>query len=164
MALGTECKSVKLNNKEIIKSSFNGLKTQLKEITMRKAVTFIYSAILISLLSITSVLAEDVNSRKNFAVIWTIDTNDAGLFNDTIADHSKKVLELWKDGVIENVYIDSEKTHDVVHKGDVARVMFFIKAKTDKEAKMLLDDMPLVTNKVATYSLYPAGTLWLKQF
>jgi hypothetical protein len=42
--------------------------------------------------------------------------------------------------------------------------MFFIKAKTDKEAKTILDETPLVQKKVATYTLHTVGTLWLKQF
>lgn len=112
----------------------------------------------------SSAHAEETQSRKTFAVTWSIDTNDATLFNNAIAAHATKVLELWEDGVVENVYLDGEKTHDVVHKGDTARVMFFIKAKTEADAQKILNGMPLVKKKVASYTLHPVGTLWLKQF
>ena len=42
--------------------------------------------------------------------------------------------------------------------------MFFLKAKTDEEARKILNDMPLVKNKVAKYTLNSVGILWLKQF
>lgn len=67
-------------------------------------------------------------------------------------------------GLVEKVYIDTEKNHNALSKGDPARVMFFIKAKTDAEAKKVLDELPLVKKKVAVYNLLPVGTLWLKQF
>ncbi len=130
----------------------------------KKLLTYICSIMLLGFFSISSVFAEDTDSRTTYAVEWSIDTDDAGLFNNTIAAHSTEVLELWKNGIIENVYIDSKKTHDLVHKGDTARVMFFIKAKTAEAAKKILDEMPLVEKKVATYTLHPVGTLWLKQF
>ena len=85
-------------------------------------------------------------------------------FNQAIAEQATKTLELWTIGTIENVYFDAEKIHDVVNKGDVARVMFFIKAKTDGEAKEILDEMPLVKKKVAKYTLHRVGMLWLTQF
>lgn len=130
----------------------------------KKLLTYICSIMLLGFFSISTAFAEGTDARTTYAVVWSIDTNDAELFNNTIAVHSKKILELWKDGVIENVYIDSEKSHDVVRKGDTAKVMFFIKAKTDKEAKAILDETPLVQKKVATYTLHTVGTLWLKQF
>jgi hypothetical protein len=102
--------------------------------------------------------------RKTYAVIWSIDTDDAGLFNNTIAAHSTEVLELWKNGIVENVYIDSSITHDVVHKGDTARVRFFIKAKSEIKAKKRVDVMPLVTQKAAVYTLHSVGGLWLTQY
>jgi len=129
-----------------------------------KIITYICSIALLSFFSISSAFAENTDARTTYAVVWSIDTDDAELFNNAIFAHSKEVLELWKNGTIENVYIDSKKTHEIVKKGDTARVMFFIKAKTDGEAKKILDEMPLVKKKVAIYTLYPVGTLWLKQF
>lgn len=130
----------------------------------KKLLTYICSIMLLGFFSISTAFAEGTDARTTYAVVWTIETDDAALFNNTIAAHSTEVLELWKNGVIENVYIDSNKTHDVVHKGDTARVMFFIKAKSDEAAKKILDGMPLVEKKVATYTLHTVGTLWLKQF
>ena len=123
-----------------------------------------YSIILLCFFSIPSVYAEEEDMRNTYAVVWTIDTNDSELFNDTINAQGTKLLELWTNGVVENVYLDTKKSHQIVRKGDIARVMFFLKAKTDEEATKILDGMPLVKKKVAKYSLNSVGILWLKQF
>lgn len=130
----------------------------------KKLLTYTCSIMLLCFISLPSVYAEDFDMRNTYAVVWTIDTDDAELFNHTIAAQATKTLELWTNGILENVYLDVKKRHDVVNKGDVARVMFFIKAKTDGEAKKILDDMPLVKKKAAKYTMYPVGVLWLKQF
>jgi len=130
---------------------------------MRK-ILFTYSFVLLSLFSISSVYAEDFDIRNTYAVVWTIDTDDDELYKHTLAAQSTKMLELWTSGILENVYLDNKKTDEVVHKGYVGKVMFFIKAKTKEEAKKILDEMPLVKKKVAKYDLYPVGILWLKQF
>ena len=122
------------------------------------------SIILLCFFSVSKVNAEEINMRNTYAVSWIIDTNNSELLNDTINLQGAKLLELWTDGVVENVYLDTKKSHQVVHKGDVARVMFFLKAQTDKEAKKILDEMPLVKNKVAKYTLNSVGILWLKQY
>jgi hypothetical protein len=129
-----------------------------------KPVTYILSAMLTFVFLMSSAYAEDTDSRNTYAVVWTIDTDDNELFHSTIGDHSAKVLQLWRDGIVENVYIDSENKHGVLSKGDPARVMFFIKSDTDLEAKKILNETPLVKKKIAKYTLYPVGSLWLKQF
>lgn len=129
-----------------------------------RSTAYIFSMMMTLVFMVSSAHAEDTNSRNTYAVVWTIDTENVELFNSTIGLHSTKVLELWRDGIVENVYIDTNNKHDVLHKGDPARVMFFIKAKTEVEAKAILDELPLVKNKVAIYNLLPVGTLWLTQF
>lgn len=130
----------------------------------QKLLTYTCSILLLFCFLAPSVNAEGFDVRNRYAVVWTIDTDDAGLFNQAIAEQATKTLELWTNGTIENVYFDAEKIHDVVNKGDAARVTFFIKAKTDGEAKEILDEMPLVKEKVAKYTLHRVGMLWLTQF
>jgi hypothetical protein len=130
---------------------------------MRK-ILFSCSFVLLSLFSISSVYADDIDTQNTYAVMWTIDTNDTDLFKNTLVDQVPKMLALWKNGTLENVYLDNKNPEVTVHKGDVGKVMFFIKAKTEKEARQILDELPLVEKKVATYDLYPVGVLWLKQF
>lgn len=129
-----------------------------------KILTYICSVILLGVVSVSPAFAADKEPRNTYAVVWSINTDDAAFFNNTIATQATKVLELWQEGVIENVYIDSTVTHDEVHKGDTARVMFFIKADSDAAAKKILDETPLVKEQAATYTLHPVGTLWLKQY
>jgi hypothetical protein len=131
---------------------------------INKSATFILSVMMTLVFLMPSAYADDTNARNTYAVIWTIDTDDVELFNSTVGLHSTKVLEMWSAGIVENVYIDTDKNHDALSKGDPARVMFFIKAKTEAEAKKILDELPLAKKKVAVYNLLPVGTLWLKQF
>ena len=129
-----------------------------------KSATYILSIMMAFAVLIPSAYAEDTNARNTYAVVWTIDTEDEELFNSTIGLHSTSVLELWRDGIVENVYIDTANKHDDLHKGDPARVMFFIKATSDAEAKKILNELPLVKKNVATYNLLPVGSLWLTKF
>lgn len=122
------------------------------------------SLIFLSFFSISNAHSEGIDIRNTYAVSWVIDTNDSERFNNTINKQGEKLLDLWKAGVVENVYLDTKKSHQVVHKGDIARVMFFLKAKTEQEAINILDEMPLVKNKVAKYTINSVGILWLKQF
>lgn len=130
---------------------------------MRK-ILFTYLFVLLNLFSISSVNAEEADMRNTYAVMWTIDTNDTILFKNTLVDQTQEMLALWQNGTLENVYLDNKKIEDTVQKGEVGKVMFFIKAKTETEARQVLDELPLVEKKVATYNLYPVGVLWLKQF
>lgn len=129
-----------------------------------KRLLLICSLLILSIFTISSVHAGEADMRNTYAVTWTIDTNDTMLFKDTIAEQMQKMLTLWKDGIIENVYLDNKKSEDTVHVGDVGKVMFFIKAKTEEEAKIVLNELPLVKKKVAKYQLLPVGVLWLTQY
>jgi hypothetical protein len=131
---------------------------------INKSAAYIFSIMMAFVVLMPSAYAEDANSRNTYAVVWTIDTEDSELFHSAISEHSAEVLQLWRDGTVENVYIDSENKHDDLRKGDPARVMFFIKAKTDVDAKKILDELPLVKNKVAIYTLHPVGALWLTKY
>ncbi|AAZ27386.1 MULTISPECIES: hypothetical protein [Colwellia] len=129
-----------------------------------KKLLLTYSLVLLSLFSMTSIHASEADMRNTYAVTWTIETNDTRLFQHTINEQMTKMLKLWGEGILENVYLDNKKDEVSVHKGDVGKVMFFIKAKTEEEAKSVLDTMPLVKNNVASYQLRLAGVLWLKQY
>lgn len=130
----------------------------------KSVIGFVFSFVLLGFASLNPALADDSESRMTYAVAWTVDTDDAELFNSAVAMQATKVLELWKEGLIENVYIDGEKDHGSVQKGDAARVLFFVKADSEDAAKAVLDELPLVQEKAATYTLTPVGALWLKQY
>lgn len=122
------------------------------------------SLLLLSFFSMSSAHASDADMRNTYMVTWTIETNDTNLFKNTLNEHMAKVLDLWANGTVENVYLDNKKEEVSVHKGDVGKVIFFIKAKTEKEAKAVLNELPLVKKNVASYQLTTAGVLWLKQY
>ncbi len=129
-----------------------------------KKLLLTFSLILLSFFSISSVNASDADMRNTYMVTWTIETHDTDLFTDTLNEHMPKMLDLWVNGTVENVYLDNKKSEVSVHKGDVGKVVFFIKAKTEKEAQNVLNELPLVKKKVASYQLTLVGVLWLKQY
>lgn len=129
-----------------------------------KKILLTVSLVLLSLFSISSVQASDADMRNTYMVTWTIETHDTNLFKNTLNDHMAKVLDLWVNGTVENVYLDNKKSEVNIHKGDVGKVIFFIKAKNEKEAQSVLDELPLVKKEVASYQLTLAGVLWLKQY
>lgn len=108
--------------------------------------------------------AVSTDLRNSYAVVWTVITNDTALYNDLMADQSAELLKLWKEGMIENVYLDNKDTSNVVSIGGKAKVIFFIKAETVTAAENILNTMPFVKARVAMYSLFPVGILWLKQY
>lgn len=129
-----------------------------------KKLLLTYSLVLLSLFSMTAAHATDADMRKTYMVTWTIETNNTDLFKDTMNEHMTQVLDLWKNGIVENVYLDNKKAELTVHKGDVGKVIYFIKAETEQEAQSMLNKLPLVKKKVASYQLTLAGVLWLKQY
>lgn len=109
-------------------------------------------------------LADDFDMRNTYLVIWTPTTTDNELLKETKAEQSTSLLELWQAGIIENVYFNNKKENKEREFGDKGKVVFFIKADTEDDAKKILETMPFVEKKIATYTLSPVGILWLKQF
>lgn len=120
--------------------------------------------VFIALLAQKLFAEEDFDMRHSYAVVWTVNSGTSELYSNTLADQASSVLELWKAGAVENVYLDNKVSVKEIDKGDSSRVVFFIKAETEADAKKMLDAMPFVNEKVATYELFPVGILWLKQY
>lgn len=98
-------------------------------------------------------------NQETFAVVWEWSTGDRQLVNDNLASQATQLMDLWREGVVENVYFnaDSKFTDDK----PLPNVVFFIKAKNENEAKQTLNQMVFVKKSIAQYTLYPVGTLWL---
>ena len=124
-----------------------------------------FFALLLSLTTVFSmnIHAEEQDLQNNFAVVWTYTTSDSDMIKDNLADQANALLDLWKQGVVENVYMNREINEDVDPKTK-RTVTFFIKAETPEEAGKVLDEMPFVQKKIAQYQLFPVGFLWLKTY
>ncbi len=114
----------------------------------------------LSLSAFSSVYAEEQVFENNFAVIWSFTSLDRDLINNNVAEQAAQTIDLWKQGIIENVYMDPEAKS--VSEEQITRITFFIKADTRKDAQTILDDMVFVQKKIAEYNLFKVGFLWLK--
>jgi len=97
--------------------------------------------------------------RQNYAVVWNWLTSEKEIFADAMLTVSEEMQKLWEEDVIENSYFNN-----AYNKEDIKifpNVSFFIKAKTEKEARGILDELTLVKLALADYSIFPVGTKWL---
>lgn len=105
-----------------------------------------------------SMLATEVGIQ-NFAVIWKWTTNNVDLVNDNVLTISKEFDNLWRKGVIENAYYNSNAKHDKFE--HFPNISFFIKAKSVEDVKTKLNELTVVKKGIAFYQIFPVGHLWL---
>ena len=98
-------------------------------------------------------------NQETFAVVWDWSTGDREAVNSNLASQATQLLDLWRKGIVENVYLntDAKLTDDE----PMPNVIFFIKAKDEQAAKGILNETVFVENSIAQYKLYPVGKLWL---
>ena len=104
--------------------------------------------------------AESQQHGNKYLVVWDFISNQTA-FQQRIQEQAQVLLELWKQGLVENVYLNvgnrqSQKRDDAV--------VFFVKSKDEDEAHEILSRLPFIKHDVVSYKLYPVGILWLKQF
>ncbi|MEO1261751.1 MAG: hypothetical protein AAFZ15_23305 [Bacteroidota bacterium] len=97
--------------------------------------------------------------QTNFAVIWTWTTTKPDLVTYHLPTIADELSNLWKNDVIENAYFDAEAKDDKL--GHFANVAFFLKAPSTTEARLILNELTVVKQGIATYTLHPVGLLWL---
>ncbi len=91
---------------------------------------------------------------SSFVAVWNTDYKPE---RTMVIGQNEKVMDLWNEGKIENIYFDIEGTQKENDKTDF---VFFVNANTEKEAKAIIDPLPFVRNTVASYKLYPVGIFW----
>ncbi len=80
-------------------------------------------------------------------------------FDERLSEQAGSLLKLWKEGKIENVYLDPKPTdREGKHIGTVA---FFVRAATPADAHAVLAEMPFVKDRIVTYQLDEVGAFWL---
>ena len=120
---------------------------------------FVIGSLLALSLLFNAANAEEKDLRNTFAVVWNFVSADKDLINNNLADQAAETLALWKQGTIENVYMNTEaQTADL---GKMTNVTYFIKAKDREAATLILDQQTFVKKQIAEYQLFPVGFLWL---
>ncbi len=106
--------------------------------------------------------AEDLSEViNNFGVTWHWLTSDTAKVTAHALDISTELTRLWKRGLVENVYYDAEATERKL--ADFPNVAFFLKVGTEAQARIILDDLTVVSKDIASYTLHPVGNLWLSR-
>lgn len=102
---------------------------------------------------------------NNYAVVWKLNTTEPAqqLMKEKLAEQADALLKLWKDSIVENVYMDTDNEKAKKASEDSSFV-FFIKAEDTESAANILNEMPFVKHDIARYDLFPVGILWLKQY
>ena len=102
---------------------------------------------------------EGYKERKNYAVVWQWKITDQEHVLKNLTEQAQELNELWKKDIVENIYIDSEA--EISPGEQFPDISFIIKAEDERAAKVYLDNMLFVRNKISTYSLYPVGKKFL---
>lgn len=115
--------------------------------------------VLTFLIIVLSSAAYAEENIETFAVVWDWTTADREQIGSKLGPQTNQLLDLWKKGVVENVYlnINSEFTDGETF----PNVVFFINAENKEQAKNTLDGLIFVKNGISTYNIYPVGKLWL---
>ncbi len=94
---------------------------------------------------------------NNYAVIWS--TPNGELLHEHNEAIQSEFTHLWKTKKIENAYFDNESNQ--VTPKSFPNVVFFLKAKSKNKATALLNDLTIFKQGIASYKIFPVGTLWL---
>ena len=98
---------------------------------------------------------------QNFAVVWNWSTTDVQLVSDNSETISEELTKLWKEGIVENAYYNSEPKVDQL--SHFPNISFFLKANSSEAAKSILNELTVVKKRMAAYQIFPVGNLWLER-
>jgi hypothetical protein len=101
-----------------------------------------------------------INSKRVFVVVFQTTGNKEEIINN-IQEHSQKTLELWKMGLIENAYLDTEAFDKEERR--IPAIAYFINAEDKAGAEQIIAELPFVQKKLTRYQIYPVGVFWLGQ-
>ncbi len=102
--------------------------------------------------------AADVDKKFSFATVWFLTADEATVKQFT-EKQSDQVLNLWKEGKIENAYFAAENAFE--KRNEIPGMVFFVNAENEEKAREICDGLVFTKEGVATYKLFPVGTFWL---
>lgn len=147
------------------------LQIKIKKTNMKKVLLFAFLGIIFSCTNQSNEKATNGSKEqnttevenpnfglKNFAVVWKWGSSYSQNMSDNISTISEELMTLWKNGKIENAYLNNETDEKL---DDYPNLSFIIKAKTKKEAKGMLDALVIVKEGIASYQIFPVGVKWM---
>lgn len=103
------------------------------------------------------------NTKNSYVSIWStrVDHNSK-MSMEEVKENAKaqsdRILELWNEGQVENVYFDIVGTQE---RNDVTDFVMFVNADSEQDARAMLDDLPFSKKNIAHYQLEPVGVHWM---
>lgn len=93
---------------------------------------------------------------RRFVTVWTTTRGpDVQARIDELATtQTDAILELWRSGVIENVYFDGA---GVYQDNDTVDFVFFVRAQTEEMARKVADSLPFTSAGLAKYEVHQVG-------
>ena len=101
----------------------------------------------------------DDRVAHRYAVVWDATGTAHEGFATHIAEQSAVLLDMWKKGLVENVYLNAGTQSSRI--GSDANIVFFVQASTETEAHAIMSGMPFVRHQISTYQLFSVGSFWL---
>ena len=95
---------------------------------------------------------------KNYAVVWQWAVNDADMITTHLECINDDMLEMWRNGEIENAYYNADSEISSVE--NLPNICYFLKAESYKSARERLNELAVVKNGIATFSVFPVGSKW----
>ena len=97
--------------------------------------------------------------RNNYAIVWKWKTSDIKLVEDNLVKVADEVNSIWKEDIIADAYYNSDSKIDKL--AYFPNISFILKARSYEQAEEELNKLSLVTEGIASYTIYPVGTKWL---
>lgn len=102
--------------------------------------------------------ADRVEAAQRYVTVWT--TSKASGTKEKIgalaSAQSDAVQDLWRAGIVENVYFDAI---GVLRENDTQDFVFFVRANTEADAKSIVEKLPFYKEKLADYEIHRVGVL-----
>ncbi len=102
---------------------------------------------------------ETYKGRYNYAVVWHWETMDKEHVLSSLTKQAQELNDLWEKDIVENIYLNPDAEFSTGEQ--FPDISFIIKAKDKQAAKVYLDNMLFVKNRISSYTLYRVGQKYL---
>jgi len=123
-----------------------------------------FTLLIASLLVVNLAFAETKVVEPRFIVLWELDESKLKSAENALPEQANALLGLLRSGDVENVYFNDKVELNDMKRLKESRIVFFVKASTESEAKSKIDTLPFVQQKLATYEVHPVGYHWVGPF
>ena len=98
-------------------------------------------------------------NKRSFVTVW--ETKSKNPESEILIEQTNKIMELWNEGDIENIYFDIEGTQNENEKTDF---VFFVHADSIEEVNTLCNSLPFYKYNLATFKVHEVGVFWFGKY